>query len=131
MSVGRSETVMRRWPRFLAAVVVLLAGCGSTHKPSTTTTSTASTPSTASPGTTSGTGPATTGSSPPSRSGSVARTVPASVRPCASSQLAGSLGSPNGTAGTLYYQLGLRNTSEATCLVQGYPGVSFVVDADG
>ena len=31
----------------------------------------------------------------------------------------------------MYYQLGLRNTSAATCFVQGYPGVSFVAGADG
>jgi hypothetical protein len=50
---------------------------------------------------------------------------------CATSQLAGSLGSANGTAGTIYYPLQLRNRSTSTCYVEGYPGVSFVAGADG
>jgi hypothetical protein len=50
---------------------------------------------------------------------------------CTTSQLAGSLGPANGTAGTIYYPLQLRNRSASTCYVEGYPGVSFVAGADG
>ena len=50
---------------------------------------------------------------------------------CSTAQLAGSLGQPNGAAGTIYYQLALRNTGHGACFVQGYPGVSFVAGSDG
>jgi hypothetical protein len=41
------------------------------------------------------------------------------------------LGAPNGTAGTIYYQLALTNKSSISCFEQGYPGVSFVAGSDG
>jgi hypothetical protein len=41
------------------------------------------------------------------------------------------LGSSEGAAGTIYYQLVFRNTGDITCFVQGYAGVSFVAGADG
>jgi Protein of unknown function (DUF4232) len=50
---------------------------------------------------------------------------------CRTAQLAGSLLQPNGAAGTIYYQLTLRNTGKSACFVQGYPGVSFVAGSDG
>jgi hypothetical protein len=56
---------------------------------------------------------------------------PPGPRLCSTSQLEGSLGSANGTAGTIYYRLGLRNKGTSECSVQGYPGVSFVAGADG
>jgi hypothetical protein len=70
----------------------------------------------------------------PASTGPVPTTLPpppATPGRCSSSQLAASLGSSNGAAGTIYYQLELRNTSAAACVVQGYPGVSFVAGADG
>ena len=50
---------------------------------------------------------------------------------CPTSQLYATLASPNGAAGTVYYQLVLRNTGRATCIEQGYPGVSFVAGSSG
>jgi hypothetical protein len=65
----------------------------------------------------------------------VATTIPAPTIPagrvCATSQLSASLGSAKGAAGTIYYDLDLHNVSPVTCVVQGYPGVSFVAGADG
>jgi hypothetical protein len=55
----------------------------------------------------------------------------ASVSPCATAQLAASLGQSNGAAGTIYYPLNLRNTSSSTCTIEGYAAVSFVAGADG
>jgi hypothetical protein len=43
---------------------------------------------------------------------------------------AASLGQKNGAAGTRYYPVNLRNTSNAQCTIQGYAGVSFVAGAD-
>lgn len=36
------------------------------------------------------------------------------------------VGSGNGAAGTIYYNLDFTNVGSATCFVQGYPGVSLV-----
>jgi Protein of unknown function (DUF4232) len=54
----------------------------------------------------------------------------ATVSPCATAQLAASLGQSNGAAGTIYYPLNLRNTSSSTCTIAGYAAVSFVAGAD-
>ncbi len=124
---------MKRWSWCLVVVAVaVLAGCGSTHQQSNPPA--ASTPTTASPPTTTPS-PATT--PPPVTTPTTTTSAPTTAAPssgpslCATSQLAGSLGAANGTAGTIYYPLGLRNTSTSTCYVQGYPGVSFVAGADG
>jgi hypothetical protein len=61
---------------------------------------------------------------------STATTSTPAVSPCATAQLAASLGQENGTAGTRYYPVNLRNTSNAQCTIQGYAGVSFVAGAD-
>jgi len=37
----------------------------------------------------------------------------------------------NGTAGSVYYPLILRNTGSSTCTMFGYPGVSYVASAGG
>ena len=52
----------------------------------------------------------------------------ASLR-CRTSQLSITLGRADGTAGSLYIPLVLRNTGSTMCLLRGYPGVSFVGDA--
>ena len=36
------------------------------------------------------------------------------------------VGSSNGAAGTIYYNLDITNGSSSTCFLQGYPGVSLV-----
>jgi hypothetical protein len=118
---------MKCWSWCLVVVAVaVLAGCGSTHQqsnpPAASTTTTASSPASTSP-------PVTT----PTTTASVPTTGAPTVGPslCSTSQLAASLGAANGTAGTTYYPLALRNASAARCYVQGYPGVSFVAGADG
>jgi len=57
-------------------------------------------------------------------------TPTATASPCATPQLAASLGQPNGAMGTVYYPLNLRNTNTSTCTIQGYAAVSFVTGAD-
>lgn len=49
---------------------------------------------------------------------------------CASTALAAGLGRGDGTAGTVYYPLTLRNTGSSTCTIHGYAGVSFVAGTD-
>jgi hypothetical protein len=102
-----------------------LSACSSSHHPaavSTTTTSTTVAPTTTSSSSTTTSSSVTTTSS---------TTAPPGPPVCATSQLTGSLASPNGTAGTTYYYLVLRNTGTATCTVDGYPGVSFVLSQGG
>ncbi len=42
-----------------------------------------------------------------------------------------SLGTPNGTAGSIYYPLHFVNKGSAACTMTGYPGVSFVAPGNG
>jgi hypothetical protein len=52
---------------------------------------------------------------------------------CATSALKGevNLAASSGAAGSIYYPLDLTNTSESTCTLYGYPGVSFVTGPSG
>jgi hypothetical protein len=56
---------------------------------------------------------------------------PAAVAPCASSQLVASLANGSGAAGSVGYDLILRNSGSTTCSLLGYPGVSYVTAAFG
>lgn len=42
-----------------------------------------------------------------------------------------SLGAEEGTAGTIYRALVFTNTGDGACVIQGFPGVSFVTGDDG
>lgn len=137
---------MNRSPRPavpLAAVAVglglALAACGSGgHSPAGRPASAASTAPTVA--TTPGSAAAPSGSSETTVGGSVDSTVPSTTvstpapsgpAPCATASLSGSLTGANGAAGSTYYQLVLTNTGTATCVVEGYPGVSFVYGTQG
>src|SRR6202011_1829081 len=50
---------------------------------------------------------------------------------CATGQLAASLANPGGAAGSVGYDLVLRNTRTAACSLTGYPGVSYVSTSAG
>lgn len=113
-----------------AAVVTLASGCTSSHKsagssPSTTLPSSVTTITTVPP--------SSTTSAPVSSTtaGTTSTTVPSGPQPCTTANLAGSLGSPNGAAGTVYYSLVLANTGSATCTLSGFPGVSLVTSESG
>ncbi|HEY4928138.1 MAG TPA: DUF4232 domain-containing protein [Acidimicrobiales bacterium] len=95
----------------LAALAVGLAACGSSSSSTTTTTGAATTTTAAS---------ATT-----STSGSTS-TTRTSITGCASSGLAVTLGSANGTAGSVHYPIAFRNTTSSACTLYGFPGVSFL-----
>lgn len=120
-----------------ALALTALAGCGgSAHKSAATVP-----PTTAQVGTGSATtAPATsavTTSVPPTTASTVpattvpSTTVPSGPPPCQTANLAASLGSPNGAAGTIYYTLTLTNKGSSTCTMFGYPGVSFVTGPSG
>lgn len=105
----------------VAAVVVLascalLTACGTTGPAATPTKTVTVRPSTAA-------------SSPPSPpAASAAAAGPAG---CLASALQATLGIAQGAAGTLYQVVVLTNTSNSTCTLFGYPGVSFVSGVGG
>jgi hypothetical protein len=120
----------QRWTWCLTvAALAVLSGCGSTHKQANPASASSTTPSSSArslaPGVTSSTTRQTTDPAP------TASTSPAGPPLCSSSQLSARLSSGNGSPGTIYYQLELRNATASECIVQGYPGVSFVAGTDG
>lgn len=114
---------------FVAAGVIALgaAGCSSSHNSSSPTPPSTSVPVTAAPSTT--TPPVT--SAPSTTAPAPTTTVASGPQPCPTSALTAALGSPNGAAGTVYYNLTLTNQGTATCTLYGYPGVSFVTGNNG
>jgi hypothetical protein len=50
---------------------------------------------------------------------------------CTTAALHVKIGSSNGAAGTIYYDLVFTNAASATCFLQGYPGVSLVSAGSG
>lgn len=65
--------------------------------------------------------------------GASVTTAPASPAPpgrCVSSRLGASLGQSEGTAGHTYVALLLTNRGRVTCILRGYPGVSFTAGTD-
>lgn len=81
----------------------------------------------------SGGSPATAGSTvtvtaTPSSGGSApAGTSPsAGLAECTTAMLRVKIGSSNGAAGTIYYDIVFTNVGSSTCFLQGYPGVSLV-----
>jgi hypothetical protein len=108
-----------------AVVTFTLAGCASSHHSSSSTT-------TGSPASAT-TLPSSTVAPPivtaPTTAAASTTTAPSGPQACATADLAASLSAPNGTAGTIYYYLQLRNTGPATCTLAGYPGVSLIDSA--
>jgi hypothetical protein len=68
-------------------------------------------------------GPAALASELGSASGSASHGVKKLVHPCHA--IAPSVGAPQGTAGSTYFTIRLRNASSGTCTLEGYPVVSF------
>jgi hypothetical protein len=58
-------------------------------------------------------------------------TVPrAGMARCATAQLTVTIGAPNGTAGHINFEIAFRNDAASPCVLNGFPGVSFL-DAAG
>ncbi len=115
---------------FVAACGVFLAACSSSSHGSSASNTTAPT-TTVAPAPTSGAGSSTPSStSSTSTTTSTSTTIPGR-QSCATSALTASVGSPNGAAGSTYYVLTFTNTSSTACIINGYPGVSYVAGSDG
>ena len=98
----------------VAVLAVGLAACGSSSSSTTTTTRSQGTTSTTAAGSTTS---STSGSTTTTRSGTAA---------CASSGLTVTLGSANGSAGSIHYPIAFKNTTSSPCTLFGFPGVSFL-----
>ena len=123
-----------------AVVLFSLAGCSST--PAAPASSPSPGPSTSPAPVATGTMPATmpatstpvpTGSTPaatPVPTATAATTAAAGL--CRAAMLTGSVDATGGgTAGSIYMQLIVKNTSTASCVLNGYPGVSMVGSSSG
>lgn len=64
----------------------------------------------------------------PSSGGSTQASPPPAAGPaeCTTAMLRIKIGSSNGAAGTIYYDIVFTNVGSGTCFLQGYPGVSLV-----
>lgn len=111
-------------------LAVFVAGCGEdvAGRPSG---SAAPPAATTAPASTSAVPPAssTTPTQPPPTGTSKPR--PPVAGTCTVAQLRITLGAGEGTAGTFYRPLVFTNTGRRTCVIQGFPGVSFVAGEDG
>lgn len=130
---------MSRTPKQLVAFLSLglaVSGCSgfgqsaASSLPSASATSSATAPLSAAPDSASPTSArAKAGSAPPTVSAS--RLAPAPGR-CGASSLRADVVQPpgSGAAGSIYYELLLTNTSQTSCVLAGFPGVSFL-NAEG
>ena len=107
----------------LTSVAVLATACASS--PSTTASGNAA------PAISDSTAPATT---PPASTPAAPATTPAAPSghsPCPTTSLRVKLGASQGTAGSFYTTIVFTNTSNATCTLYGYPGVSLTTGRPG
>lgn len=113
----------------IAAVAVLIAGCGEEATPAGAPASTMP-PETTAPASSAGdTQQAEPSTTTPETTSSEAAPMPKGL--CTSKDLELSLGDGRGAAGTTWRALRFTNTSDATCEIQGFPGVSYVAGDDG
>jgi uncharacterized protein DUF4232 len=123
-----------------AAIVLLLAGCGSggtagQGSPDVPSIPGSSATSTAPPAPTSAAPPATTAPSPAPGTTKAeqpqAGPVAGTTTECKVPDLKVSLGGGDSAAGTTYRAVVFTNKGTRTCTVQGFPGVSYVTGDDG
>lgn len=98
----------------LASAAAVAAACSSSTSPTSTVTVTQS----------SGSGATAPGSTPASTA--PATTPPAGPAECTTAGLHVAVGSNQGAAGTIYYNIDFTNVSSSSCILQGYPGISLV-----
>ncbi|MDQ0277440.1 hypothetical protein QO003_001743 [Arthrobacter silviterrae] len=119
----------------LVGVGLVLAGCSPSTPPAPTPTAAVTTaPETTAPEATTGApAPTAAGTTPstetaaPTTSAPTAQPTTAQPALCTAASLNGSLDDTGGgAAGSIYMKLILKNTSAASCILNGYPGVSLV-----
>jgi hypothetical protein len=108
-----------------AGLAGLVAACG--NSPSSAPTGTSGTTAPTSHGSTAPTSPAPNAANSPTPTSS----AQAGAATCVPSDLQAKLGQAQGAAGTFYQVVVFTNTSNASCALYGYPGVSFVTGMGG
>lgn len=127
----------KAWAAAGAAVLALvLSGCGEETRSAAETTSAPAPTSTAestttSPGTSAPASPTTPSTSANDPGAAPAPQQEAQPGLCTAGDVELSLGRGEGTAGTRYRPLQFTNVSGAPCVIQGFPGVSYVAGDDG
>lgn len=118
----------KKWVVLGLGVAAVLTSCTSSgHNTKPPTSSTAVPSSSSSSASTTSTVPVTTTTTTTTSS----TTVAAGPVRCATGSLVGALTNSNGAAGSVYYTMVLTNHGSTTCVLQGWPGVSFVTAPDG
>lgn len=121
----------------------LMAACGSGGQrdnaagnspqqvPSTSSAASTSAPTTSPDSTSTGSPTSESPTSGSPTSGQVTNAAPAAPAECKAGTLDVTLVNGDGAAGTVYRYLKFTNTGAAKCVIQGYPGVSYVTGDDG
>jgi hypothetical protein len=107
----------------LAVPLVALAGCSGA--PTVTTPPSLSAPSSSAPSSEEAV-PSGAPADTAAGTGGGAAARPGGPAPCHSGTLAVSLGASEGAAGTIYVSLRFTDKGSAPCVIQGFPGVSYV-----
>ena len=133
-SMGVNGRIRWRAAAIGLLVASLAASCGSgsgTHTSSGTppTSKPAGSATTTTPISPTTTSVATATTTPPPTS--PATTVPVRAADCLTSQLQVTVSAPNGAAGHVDVTLGFRNRGSAACILDGFPGVSYVAGPSG
>ena len=70
---------------------------------------------------------------PPTTTATASATAPpvSGPKPCATVNLSVTLGANDGAAGSTYYPVHFTNRGAASCMISGFPGVSFVAPGNG
>lgn len=116
-----------------AALTLGLAGCGQGTE-NAAQTSESSPPASSAPASTDASSPTATASPQAGDAGGSTGTRQAPGQgsaECTTGHLKLSLGQGSGTAGTYYAPLRFTNTSKESCVIRGFPGVSYVAGNDG
>ena len=112
-----------------ATAILLTAACGNLQGGSPAPTTSGSGASTSSTATSSGTSPSGSTSGTTGQAGATGGT--GATPECHAADLKLTLGQSEGTAGTIYVPLIFTNKSNKSCVMVGFPGVSYVAPGNG
>ena len=119
---------------FLSAVgasgALLLSACGQ-GSPAASDTANTGTPASSSATSTASSAPSSSSAAPSSSGTAPSQTPPADNGLCKAADVTLSLGKGDAGAGSAYFPLLIKNTSNHPCTIQGFPGVSYVGGANG
>lgn len=119
----------KKWALLGLGLTLTLGACTSSGRHSAAATSSTTSAPTSSSSSVVPSSPSSTATAVPASS--TTSTTAAGSDRCASSSLTGALTSANGAAGSVYYTIRFTNHGTTSCVLQGWPGVSFVSSPSG